>query len=349
MPTKTATHYTLLGVQPSASEQEIKKAYLKLVRVHHPDRGTGAAGEAMTKRLNEAQDILLDPVTREEYDQSLREPAPEPQQARTAGGATATGNTTSGPWTPAPEPVKFPEPPTRNLRQTLFPKGSGELLWLTGICAFLAPTIGFMISGLVWLINPESAYPVWSAASTATGTILAGLSITLFSGRARWFGTKFLAGAGQLYMGMTVLMSLTGLAFEWWGMTRAWAWIPLLSCILWYLAAFSANAWFQLRNMYNGASLWEQLIWRGSTFGHGPFQVSETDGREAIIEHWRTSQAGLITAPNLVVGQWVTLGFDGQVNSVSPKSTYQLWEQAQRRMQNDADRAAKKEKASAEA
>jgi molecular chaperone DnaJ len=41
MATRSKSHYDALGVSKTASQDEIKKAYRKLVREHHPDRNPG--------------------------------------------------------------------------------------------------------------------------------------------------------------------------------------------------------------------------------------------------------------------------------------------------------------------
>jgi hypothetical protein len=52
---RTATPHDVLGVSPSASSDEIRRAYLALARRHHPD--AGGSGEQM-RRLNEAWSAL---------------------------------------------------------------------------------------------------------------------------------------------------------------------------------------------------------------------------------------------------------------------------------------------------
>ena len=63
------THYELLCVTPEATADEIRNAYRRLIRLYHPDV-SGAAGEAMTLRLNEAKRDLLDPALRAQYDRA---------------------------------------------------------------------------------------------------------------------------------------------------------------------------------------------------------------------------------------------------------------------------------------
>src|SRR6185436_13253678 len=64
-----ATLYDSLGVKKDASQDEIKKAYRKLVREHHPDKNPGdAAAEAKFKEVQAAYDVLSDPEKRKQYD-----------------------------------------------------------------------------------------------------------------------------------------------------------------------------------------------------------------------------------------------------------------------------------------
>jgi curved DNA-binding protein len=64
-------YYKTLGVERSASADEIKRAYRKLAMKHHPDRageGEREAAEALFKRINEAYEVLSDPEKRAKYD-----------------------------------------------------------------------------------------------------------------------------------------------------------------------------------------------------------------------------------------------------------------------------------------
>jgi DnaJ-class molecular chaperone len=62
-------YYEVLGVKRSASEDEIKKAYRKLAREHHPDRNPGdKKAEARFKEIQEAYDVLSDKTKRSQYD-----------------------------------------------------------------------------------------------------------------------------------------------------------------------------------------------------------------------------------------------------------------------------------------
>lgn len=63
-------YYKILGVNKSAGNDEIKKAYRKLARQHHPDMNQGdSAAEERFKEINEAFQVLSDPEKRQKYDQ----------------------------------------------------------------------------------------------------------------------------------------------------------------------------------------------------------------------------------------------------------------------------------------
>jgi curved DNA-binding protein len=63
-------YYQTLGVSKTASEKEIKQAYRKLARKHHPDVNPGdKTAEARFKEINEAYEVLGDPDKRKKYDE----------------------------------------------------------------------------------------------------------------------------------------------------------------------------------------------------------------------------------------------------------------------------------------
>lgn len=63
-------YYATLGVTKASSEKEIKQAYRKLARKHHPDVNPGdKAAEMKFKEINEAYEVLGDPAKRRKYDE----------------------------------------------------------------------------------------------------------------------------------------------------------------------------------------------------------------------------------------------------------------------------------------
>jgi len=63
-------YYKILGIDKSASDADIKKAYRKLARKHHPDLNPNdKEAEKKFQQINEANEVLSDPEKRKKYDQ----------------------------------------------------------------------------------------------------------------------------------------------------------------------------------------------------------------------------------------------------------------------------------------
>lgn len=86
------SHYEVLGVPSSASQDEIKKAYRRLAMKWHPDRNLGAAEDAETvfKGIQLAYEILSDVNRRRYYDDTL------------SSAGRADRSATHSNWSPAP-------------------------------------------------------------------------------------------------------------------------------------------------------------------------------------------------------------------------------------------------------
>lgn len=68
MPLKFKDYYEVLGVQRTATADEIRKAYRKLARKYHPDVNKNRDAEDRFKELSEAYDVIGDPAKRKRYD-----------------------------------------------------------------------------------------------------------------------------------------------------------------------------------------------------------------------------------------------------------------------------------------
>lgn len=66
-------YYAVLGVERRANAETIKKAFRRLTLLHHPDRHPGDPdAEDRYRRINEAYNVLSDPVARARYDTTSR-------------------------------------------------------------------------------------------------------------------------------------------------------------------------------------------------------------------------------------------------------------------------------------
>lgn len=96
-------YYSVLGVDKKASADEIKKAFKKLARKHHPDLNPDDKNANLKfQQINEANEVLSDPVKRKKYDEygenwkhaDQFEQAKQSQQQQYAPGGWDTGGYT---------------------------------------------------------------------------------------------------------------------------------------------------------------------------------------------------------------------------------------------------------------
>ncbi len=92
------SHYQVLGVQPDASEREIKRAYRRLARKLHPDKATDAEEsqrlEIEFTQISTAYNILKDREKRKEYEARMSKDSA--QSVATASSATSTAASSAG-------------------------------------------------------------------------------------------------------------------------------------------------------------------------------------------------------------------------------------------------------------
>ena len=74
--------YAVLGVARDAPAHEIRRAYRRLARQHHPDLTEQPEGSETFVRLARAYEVLHDPAQRAHYDRSLPRSAATPQPPR---------------------------------------------------------------------------------------------------------------------------------------------------------------------------------------------------------------------------------------------------------------------------
>jgi hypothetical protein len=154
------THYEVLGVARTAPSAEIRRAYLRLARAHHPDfhtaggPGEQAAAERRMRDVNEAWRVLSDAELRRRYDGWSRAP-----------------NSPSPGWVPPDDgddwdPSMLDDTPINGVKPraalTFAPAGffgAGVALLLVGMVASLPAAMAFgvmavVLSGVLFVVVP---------------------------------------------------------------------------------------------------------------------------------------------------------------------------------------------------
>ncbi len=145
---RSSTHYDLLGVKPTASPQQIRRAFRDLSKLYHPDTTELPEIEATEKfqQLNEAYAVLSSPDRRWSYDKQVGYSRISVMQPLESLSKTN------------PSPLRK-EPSNRYLDPTDRPLSAGEIfaLFILGLtfvaCLALVVTVGLTRSD--YAINPE--------------------------------------------------------------------------------------------------------------------------------------------------------------------------------------------------
>ncbi|MGB6058440.1 MAG: J domain-containing protein [Microthrixaceae bacterium] len=174
-------HYQVLGVEPDADAAKIRRAYLRLARVNHPDFSS-ANGEQM-RLINAAWHVLGDSGRRAKYDLTLHSRA-------TNGSSTGPrGAEFSGPQTDIGQPSRISRPSSEFTPFSSYDDDDDDDSWryepdagdpatVPSKVLLAAPAFAFL--GGVALLAVSA--PTGIRAFTATGLILLILSALLFVG-----------------------------------------------------------------------------------------------------------------------------------------------------------------------
>jgi len=158
-------YYTVLGVSPKASVEEIERAYRRLARQVHPDRNSGDAerADARMKQLNQIRDTLTDPLLRAAYDDRLRQeqgerrppPPPRPEPAAPRSEPAAPPRYQAPPrYTPHPHVAPFLRTEAERA-SVVAPQGPRPSLG-PGVALLLVATLIAAAVALLWP-RPEPA------------------------------------------------------------------------------------------------------------------------------------------------------------------------------------------------
>lgn len=160
------THYEVLGVKRSATDQEIRAAYRKLALTHHPDRNADGNSHEKFIQISEAYEVLKTPARRTSYDRLLDmgpeeadakpkarpKPKPKPQPSPTTQYKTASYKSPGDP----PLDEAPPEPETRYVPPV---NVADDLVRLTGYMAKIRFTEAERLARKIIRAAPREAIP----------------------------------------------------------------------------------------------------------------------------------------------------------------------------------------------
>jgi hypothetical protein len=205
--TTTKNHYQVIGVEAGASEDEIRKAYKRLARIYHPDLNPKRkiTAEDRFKRLQEAYSVLSDPVSRQQYDQSIGiAPIPTFDPATTSAGFRVDPRTVEFEFDAASFEVYEEEPRWKTLfREISLRRKIAILLWALCLLGSFFPTGSVLLTSNSIVVLSLGERLVWISIPLAMiwfGTWLSdGGSLDMS------FGTVFKEGFGYLLEGLAWL------------------------------------------------------------------------------------------------------------------------------------------------
>ena len=144
------THYDTLGVRRDASATEIREAYLRRARLHHPDVAVGdqRATSAAMAELNRAYEVLRRPASRATYDRSLDQPS--------TSSAAPTGS--GGDRFDVDDEIRPPSPGSRTIGKILTPSGPAKMPWRSMAVAAVVGAV-VIIASAALIESPEEEPP----------------------------------------------------------------------------------------------------------------------------------------------------------------------------------------------
>jgi DnaJ-class molecular chaperone len=139
--------YQTLGVARDASQDDIRTAYRKLAKQHHPDLNPGnAKAEERFKTISAANELLSDPEKRKKFDRGEidaagQERAPQPTYREYADAAQGRRYGTAG-----PQPGAWSDDDLADMLGAMFeePRGAGAAARMRGRNEHYALTVGFL-------------------------------------------------------------------------------------------------------------------------------------------------------------------------------------------------------------
>ena len=147
---ETPDYYSILELDPGATQEEIRLAYKRLALAWHPDLSAHPAANRQMQRLNEAYETLSSPERRAEYDLERAAPAVEaPVEPPATEAQTVESSPYAGPR--AAYPAAAPQPPP------ISPERRAELsrqrqAWLQSQLKVLAFSILYTLVLFAWTL-----------------------------------------------------------------------------------------------------------------------------------------------------------------------------------------------------